>query len=262
MTYNVAGRFVPEYLPLAVMAQQQPDLVLLQEARGPAHVERLGQHLRLPYWHFAPYRQQQGGVAILSRWPLGPAQVLLWHQSPRGRLALAAQVDSPTGRFWTCSAHLDNPFTTHKALTLRQAVLFLWSELFTITQRTREAQELSAWLLRLGGGDGIIGGDFNSLPFARADRHLRQYFGDVLSPYPRQYVTGTYWGPPRIPIRPRIDFLYHAPRWQVVKAQVIQHKASDHFPVLAVLSSRTKASETLVVPYDQEFLAGSAVHGL
>jgi len=262
MTYNVAGGLVQEEVPRAIMAQQQPDLLLLQEVRGLAHMERLGQHLRLPYGHFAPYRKQRGGVAILSRWPLGPAQVLPWRQSLRGRLALAAQVDSPAGRFWACSAHLDNPFTTRQALTLRQTVLFLWDEFFTTTQRTREAQELRAWLLRLGGEDGIIGGDLNSLPFARADRHLRQHFGDVLSAYPRQYFTGTYLGAPHGPVRPRIDFLYHSPRWQVIEAQVIRHQASDHFPVLAVLSPTIRATETLAVPDDQRSRAGLAVHGL
>src|SRR5262249_9133975 len=148
---------------------------------------------------------------------LGPAQVLPWRHSPDGRLALAAQVESPAGHFWACSTHLDNPFTRQAFRTLWHKVRFLWQEFFTTTQRTQEAQALSAWLHDLGGDDGIIGGDFNSLPFARADRHLRQYFADALSIHVRQYFTGTYWGPPHGPIRPRIDFLYHAPRWQVVE---------------------------------------------
>src|SRR5512145_1627074 len=34
MTYNVAGTFVPDHAPLAVMSPQHPDLVLLQEVRN------------------------------------------------------------------------------------------------------------------------------------------------------------------------------------------------------------------------------------
>jgi endonuclease/exonuclease/phosphatase (EEP) superfamily protein YafD len=137
-------------------------------------------------------------------------------------------------------------------------ILFLWQEFFTATLRTQQAQELSAWLLDLGGEGIILGGDFNSLPFAGADRHLRQYFSDALSLSLQQYFTGTYWGPPHSPILPRIDFLYYSPHWRVVEAQVIQQKASDHFPVLALLSPAVPAHDPLATPDDTEVLAGSA----
>ena len=245
-------------IPLAVILPQRPDLVLLQEVRHISHLERLAQDLRLPYWRFAPYAKRRGGVAILSRWPLGTASILPWRHSPQGKLALAAPVYSPAGRFWACSVHLDNPFATHASRDLWQKVLLLWHELFAATQRTQEAMELSAWLLRLGGDNVILGGDFNSVPWARTDRHLRQYFADALSGSLQQYFSSTYWGPPYSPIRPRVDFLYHSPRWHVVEAQVIQHKASDHFPVLAVLSPPAKERQALVPPH-KESLASSAM---
>jgi len=255
MTYNVFGMFVHDRVPLAVMRPYHPDLILLQEVRNTRHVMELGQALGLSYWHFAPYSKERGGVAILSRWPLGPAHMLFWDSSPQGKVALAAQVDSPVGRFWACSVHLDNPLnTTH--LSVWQKVLVLWQEFFTATLRTQQAQELSAWLLDLGGGDIILGGDFNSLPLAGADRHLRQYFLDALSISLQQYFTGTYWGPPHNPILPRIDFIYHSPHWQVEDAQVIQQKASDHFPVLAILSPTVQARDPLTIPDDTEILAG------
>jgi endonuclease/exonuclease/phosphatase (EEP) superfamily protein YafD len=245
ITYNVAGGLVHDDVPLAVILPQRPDLVLLQEVRNTTHLARLGQDLRLPYWRFAPYSRRRGGVAILSRWPLGAAHMLPWHHSPQGKLALAAPVYSPAGHFWACSVHLDNPFSMHHGLNLWQRAWLLWHELFTTTQRTQEAMELSAWLLRLGGDNAIIGGDFNSVPLARSDRHLRQYFADALSGSLWQYFSGTYWGRPHSPFRPRVDFLYHSPYWHVVEAQVIQQKASDHFPVLAVFSPPTKESEAL-----------------
>src|SRR5262249_6928491 len=181
MTYNVYGMFVHDRVPLAVMRPHHPDLVLLQEVRNTRHVMGLGQALGLSYWHFAPYSKERGGVAILSRWPLGPAHRLFWDNSPQGKVALAAQVDSPVGRFWACSVHLDNPLTTNNPLSQWQKVLLLWQEFFTATLRTQQAQELSTWLLGLGGEGIILGGDFNSLPLAGADRHLRQYFSDALS---------------------------------------------------------------------------------
>ena len=257
MTYNVYGMFVHDRVPLAVMRPYHPDLVLLQEVRNTRHVMGLGQALGLSYWHFAPYSKEHGGVAILSRWPLGPARMLFWDNSPQGKVALVAQVDSPVGRFWACSVHLDNPLNTSHP-SLWQKVFFLWQEFFTATLRTQQAQELSAWLLGLGGEGIILGGDFNSLPLAGADRHLRQYFSDALSVNLQQYFTGTYWGPPHNPILPRIDFIYHSPYWQVVDAQVIQHKASDHFPVLAILSPAVQARDPLATQDDTEVLAGPA----
>jgi endonuclease/exonuclease/phosphatase (EEP) superfamily protein YafD len=255
MTYNVYGRFVDDRVPLAVMRPHHPDLVLLQEVRNTRHVRGLGQALGLSYWHFAPYAKERGGVAILSRWPLGPAHRLFWDNSPQGKVALAAQVDTPVGRFWACSVHLDNPLNT-KNPSRWQKVFFLWQEFFSATLRTQQAQKLSAWLLGLGGEGIILGGDFNSLPLAGADRHLRQYFSDALSISLQQYFTGTYWGLPHNPILPRIDFIYHSPHWQVVEAQVIQHKASDHFPVLAILSPAVRAHDPFATPSDTEVLAG------
>ena len=246
---------MPDDVPLAVLLLQRPDLVLLQEVRHTAHLERLAQDLRLPYWRFAPYAKRHGGVAILSRWPLGIAHRLHWRHSPQGKLALAAQVYGPAGRFWACSAHLDNPFALHHGRDLWQRARLLGHELFATTQRTQQAMELSTWLLRLGGDNAILGGDFNSVPWGRTDRHLRQYFADALAGSLWQYVRGTYWGRPRSPIHPRVDFLYHSPRWHVVEARVIQQKASDHFPVLAVFSPPAREREALVAPHDKESLA-------
>jgi endonuclease/exonuclease/phosphatase (EEP) superfamily protein YafD len=258
MTYNVYGSAVQDRVPLVVIQPYRPDLILLQEVRNEHHVKGLGRVLGLPYWHFAPYAKERGGVAILSRWPLGPAHGLFWDNSPQGKVALAAQVDSPVGRFWVCSVHLDNPLKTKSLTSLWQKVLFLWQEFFTTTVRTQQAQELSAWLLGLGSDGIILGGDFNSLPLAGADRHVRQYFSDALSVNLKQYFTGTYWGLSHNPILPRIDFIYYSPHWHVVDAQVIQQKASDHFPVLAILSPAIQTRAPLATQSDTESLTSPA----
>ena len=258
MTYNVCGRCVPDRIPLVVMRPHRPDLVLLQEVRNTQHVTALSQALGLSYWRFAPYARGRGGVALLSRWPLGPAQKLFLDNSPQGKVALAAWVASPLGHFWACSVHLDNPLSRHTPTSLWQKGLFLWQEFLTATPRAQQARELSDWLFGLGGEGMILGGDLNSMPFAAADRHLRQYFSDALSSNLPQYFTGTYWGPPQNPVLPRLDFLYYSPSWQVVEAQVIQQKASDHFPVLAVLSPVLQAPVPLAPQHKPKVLAGSA----
>ena len=257
MTYNICGVCVWDHVPLAVMRPHHPDLVLLQEVRNIQQVTVLSQGLGLPYWRFTPYARGRSGVALLSRWPLGPAHKLFLENSSQGKVALAARVASPLGHFWVCSAHLDNPLRVRTLTSLWQKVLFLWQEFFTATPRTQQAQELSTWLVGLGGESMILGGDFNSMPFAGADRHLRQYFSDALSINLQQYFTGTYWGQLQDPVRPRLDFLYYSPSWQVVDAQVIQHRASDHFPVLAVLSPALKAPDPLAPQHDPKVLAGS-----
>jgi endonuclease/exonuclease/phosphatase (EEP) superfamily protein YafD len=258
MTYNVCDMCVPDRMPVAVMRSQRPDLVLLQEVRNTQHVTALSQALGLSYWRFAPYARGRSGVALLSRWPLGPAQTLFLEHSPQGKVALAARVVSPLGHFWVCSVHLDNPLSVHTPKSLWQKSLFLGQEFLTATPRTQQAQELSTWLVGLGGEGMILGGDFNSMPFAGADRHLRQYFSDALSSNLHQYFTGTYWGPPHNPVLPRLDFLYYTPSWQVVEAQVIQQKASDHFPVLAVLSPALPVADPLAPHHATKVHAGSA----
>jgi len=257
MTYNVCGMCVQDRVPLAVMRPHRPDLVLLQEVRNTQHVTALSQALGLSYWSFTPYARERGGVALLSRWPLGSAHKLFLDNSPQGKVALAARVASPLGHFWVCSVHLDNPLSVHTPTSLWQKVLFLWQEFFTATPRTQQAQELSTWLVGLGGEGMILGGDFNSMPFAGADRHLRQYFSDALSSNLQQYFTGTYWGRPHNPVLPRLDFLYYSPYWQIVDAQVIQQKASDHFPVLAVLSPALQAPDPPAPQHDPKVLTGS-----
>ncbi|MBM3226746.1 MAG: hypothetical protein FJZ47_23530 [Candidatus Tectomicrobia bacterium] len=235
MTYNLHGAYVTAQTALAVLRPHRPDLLLLQEVRNVDYLAGLGRALGLSYWHFAPYTRERGGVAILSRWPLGPAQTLPWPQSRQGKLALAAQVAFSARTVWATSVHMDNPLVGKTPPTFWQKLGLFWREFFTTTPRMQEAQALRDWLQQLGAAETIIGGDFNSVPFARADRYLRQYFRDALAIDLAQYFRGTYWGPPHGPFLPRVDYVYYSPHWQVVEAQVIQHKASDHFPVLAVL---------------------------
>jgi endonuclease/exonuclease/phosphatase (EEP) superfamily protein YafD len=237
MTYNIEGRNTTRQQLLDLMRQHTPDLVMLQEVQRERLAKWFGAQLQLPYQHFAAYtRVGQGGVAILSRWPLGSPHILHFRHSERGRMALATQVQTPAGIIWAGSVHLDAPQVSEFGTSFLQYTAFVWKEFFTASRRYRQMRELRAWLAALTAGDCILGGDFNSMPLSSADRYISKYFDDVLLQRPWRYFSGTFWDLPQVPITPRIDYVYHASRFQVVEARVIQQKISDHYPVLAILA--------------------------
>jgi endonuclease/exonuclease/phosphatase family metal-dependent hydrolase len=237
MTYNIEGLHVDEERLLTFLQDHRPDLLLLQEVRGSAQLQRLAQRLELPHWHFEPYHGRRVGIGMLSRWPLGQVRVLTFRAGKQGKLALAAPVYNPHQTVWVCTLH----FEAHRRLREKTRGIvpwgvLMWRELFSDTVRYRQARELRAWLQKRAGTPLIVGGDFNSFPFARVDRYLSNFFHDALRSRPWRYFSGTYWKLPQAPFTPRIDFLYHSSELRVRAAYVIQYKVSDHYPVLAVLT--------------------------
>jgi endonuclease/exonuclease/phosphatase (EEP) superfamily protein YafD len=245
MTYNIAGGMADQHRLQALLSAQAPDLLLVQEFRDRQQLAQLSTLLHLPYYHLEFYEGSHSGVGLLSRWPLGPAHTLSLRHSRQGKVALAAAIDSPLGRLWTCSVHLDNALGLGKRrhMTRWQQVTFLWQELFTDTLHYQQAQELRAWLRHLSDDNWIVGGDFNTVPWSRTDRYLRQDMHDALAGCLWHYFTGTYWGPLDSPLLPRIDFLYHSWRWDVRQARVLQQRVSDHFPILAEVSGQVAARQ-------------------
>lgn len=244
ITYNIEGGLANQQQVLALLSPHQPDLVMLQEVRHAGQVQWFAERLQLPHWRFAPYQSpRHGGIALLSRWPLGAAQVLTFRHSAQGKVALAASVLGAAATLWACSVHLDAPRLHEFSASIWQQGTFLWNEVFAATPRYQQVQELRAWLLQLSADAWIIGGDFNTVPFSRADRYLSRDFGDALLQHPWRYLTGTYWELPHVLVNPRIDFLYHSPRFRVVEAQVLQHKISDHFPILAIFATPKPVQE-------------------
>jgi endonuclease/exonuclease/phosphatase (EEP) superfamily protein YafD len=240
MTYNIEGRKADRQQLLALMRQYTPDLVLLQEVPRLRLAQWFGTRLQLPYQHFAAYtRARQGGVAMLSRWPLGAPHILHFRHSQQGKVALAAQVQTPVGMVWAGSVHLDAPRPGEFGRNLVQHAAFVGEEFFMASRRYLQVQELRDWLAAISAGAWILGGDFNSMPLSRADRYLSQYLDDVLWQRPWRYFSGTFWNLPQIPITPRIDYVYHSSRFRVVEARVIQQKISDHYPILAILAPPT-----------------------
>jgi len=236
MTYNIAGRWVNWHHLRCLLRQYRLDLVLLQEVLRPQQAQWLAAQLDLPYWHFAPSAGRSQGVALLSRWPLGPSQTLCFQHSAQGKVALAAPVAAPTGAFWVCTTHLDYPRSISYNTGLWALIAFVGREAFGRSRRYLEVQELRAWLLHLTEAPWIVGGDFNSFPFSRAHRSFSQTFTDALCRRPWRYFTGTYRHR-GFPCAVRIDFLYHSPVLRVLDARVARRTVSDHWSILATLTS-------------------------
>lgn len=237
MTYNIEGLLVDEQRLLTFLQEHRSDILLLQEVRGSEQLQRLAQRLALPHWRFEPYRGYRMGIGMLSRWPLGPTRVLEFRAGEQGKVALAAPVYHPYQTVWLCTLHLEaHAQLQGKPEGVMSWIALVWRELFTDTVRYRQARELRAWLQERAETPLIVGGDFNSFPFARVDRYLSSAFHDALRHRPWRYFSGTYWKLPQVPFTPRIDFLYHSADLRVRTAHVLQHKVSDHYPILAVLT--------------------------
>ena len=90
-------------------------------------------------------------------------------------------------------------------------------------------RQLKLWLVEQGEGHIIVGGDFNTIPQTTAIRLMNETMRDSLR------GTGHYYQPTysklKFPIQPRIDYLFHTPRLECLKAGVGNTQAGDHFPV-------------------------------
>jgi endonuclease/exonuclease/phosphatase family metal-dependent hydrolase len=168
MTWNLWWRFGPweerEAAIIAVIAAEQPDVVLLQEvwSHGPDSsaariADALGYHAVLSDDAFpsAAVEPERIGFhnAILSRWPLADECSIALVNSqgaPGHRRLVAAQMHSPWGAWPVLSTHLDYRFDES---ALRQA----------------QAAELLAFVAEYRGDPDtalpmIVGGDFNAVP--------------------------------------------------------------------------------------------------
>jgi len=78
----------------------------------------------------------------------------------------------------------------------------------------------------------IIAGDFNTIPFSKAIRKMGKKYNDALWPS-FDYLTGSY-NKLSLPIKPRIDYIFHSQGLERITASVIKESAGDHYPVRAV----------------------------
>ena len=167
--------------------------------------------------------------------------------SPTGRGALLVRAASPGGRAVTLvDVHLD-PVPKRRDEAGRVDMGFggaagaVLREMFTRTARSRSAAELLAWLDRAAApADGepvVIAGDFNTVPSSAAVRLMAERYIDAAaasSAVTGRPLRGTYRRV-RLPLRPRIDYVFVSRDVRVVEGRAFLRTAGDHYPVLATL---------------------------
>ena len=226
-----------------LVEDQGADVVLLQEVARTRRVaadqwlaERLGLH--------AAYQRANGdiarigfeeGVAVLSRFPLGPGQGrrLSAGRNPLvRRVALAAHVQAPDGPVLAVSAHL-GLLAAHNA---------------------GQIAALRAWVASVSGGEvAVVGGDFNAPEHRREIAHTRHQWTDTFrqrhpaGPAPTHHRRRPWQ---RQVLARRLDYVFvqQPPgiRWLVTDADHLDAPDgphSDHRAVLARLRPVVRPGE-------------------
>ncbi len=242
MTWNVgnARRPLPtvEQVADVIRSEGRPDVLLLQEARDTEFLRALA--ARLDYAHVAPrpgQKSQGADTAILSDFPLTPDKNLRWPVTPFTGTALLARAETPLGPILLGSVHLpamrkERDGDHNVVLLTRQTLQILWRELAEDTNRGTAVHELmnatASWSGRI-----ILGGDFNTLAWAKALRPVHASLHDALWPGWNMF-SGTYVLVDSF-LYPRIDFLFHDPGLRARQDKVGSHAPGDHLPVRTIL---------------------------
>lgn len=241
MTYNIhAGRDadgIPNLERVATIVREHgADIVLLQEVdRGTERAggeDQLARLQALTGFHGAfgkslDYQGGEYGIAILSRWPVrGTRTIPLPVEPPQERaggsyeprVALFAEVDTPTGEVSVMNTHLDpSPTAVYRAQEM--------------TALLAAAAELPAGRLL------FFGGDLNARPESTIVRALAVAFRDAFATCGRG--RGESY-PAHAPDR-RIDYILYRGEATCADAFVIETTASDHRPLLAAFRLPTSS---------------------
>jgi len=217
MSYNVLYRNHNLDAAIAIIRQEQPDILLLQEVT-PDIATRLDS-LRDLYTNGEPHfaYEPQIGQAIISRYPMTPLGVAI----EKGR-AQKVQIDTPAGPIAIWNVHPRVPAP--------------WS---------RQYQEFSGLAQDIATEDGplIVGGDFNTTYLSETYKLINQHLANA------HWEAGWGFGftfpanTPRIKRIPiiepviHIDHIFHSDHFFTLSARTLSTAGgSDHRPVVAVLS--------------------------
>jgi endonuclease/exonuclease/phosphatase (EEP) superfamily protein YafD len=219
MSYNIwRGNDKPQ-TALALIRQEQPDILLLQELR-PYIAQELKQGLAALYPNQELYfiYEPSQGQGVISRYPLEPIENSL----QRGQ-AQKVRVEMPGGSLQVWNTHLSRPFRWR-----RQAA--------QVEELIQAASGVTEPL--------IIGGDFNTTDQSEVYRSLSQHLSNAhweagwgfgfSYPSPERTLNRDISIPtPMI----RIDHLFHNESLFVQNAKTLSDSGgSDHFPVIAKFS--------------------------
>ncbi|MFH1932633.1 MAG: endonuclease/exonuclease/phosphatase family protein [Pseudomonadota bacterium] len=242
MTYNIGtidGDSIPFSRVIEVISRDGvSDLLILQEVRDEKEACNIAKSLGLRYYVYDSYSLAKAGdgLAIISSNPLSnPA---IHYIKACGHAVFAAEMMLNEKRFLVCSVHLERvePFervNKRVQLSWKKAFSLLRTEITRETPRTRGVSEIMAWIQSRQYARVIIGGDFNTVPFSTAIRRMGSQYDDALWPT-LDYITGSY-SKVSLPIKPRIDYIFHSPDIKCSSASVGKDGGGDHYPVRALL---------------------------
>jgi endonuclease/exonuclease/phosphatase family metal-dependent hydrolase len=211
---------------------ENADVVLLQEVshRSDFHVDQwLSERLGMAYAYSRANGHEAGigfeeGLAVLSRFPL---QTLYLQQLGSStnvfvhRLAMGAEVLSPSGSFAAISVHL--AMLKH--------------------QNTRQLAHLYAWLNSIMGGlPAIIGGDFNANENSPQIAQVRSKWMDtfrLMHPHADGTTHELRSSRGRVIKRSRLDYIFLRPgkaKWKVLETRHLDGCSGPHSDHRAVLT--------------------------
>jgi endonuclease/exonuclease/phosphatase family metal-dependent hydrolase len=119
------------------------------------------------------------------------------------------------------------------SLGLWRAMGAVFREMSLRSPRSESVAEILRWLDGKAAGPVILAGDFNTVPSSAAIRLMSERFVDAAAAAGRS-LSGTYWRV-RLPLRPRVDYIFVSAGIAVVDARTVKRTAGDHYPVVAVL---------------------------
>ena len=239
LVYNIhAGKDAKGIDNLARVAQivrsTKADIALLQEVdRGTTRSGRVDQPgvlaaltgFNVAFGKTLEYQGGDYGIAVLSRWPISADSLIRLPvvppqnrsgstHEPRG--ALSALIEVPGGSVEVLNTHID---ASREDFYRRQ-------EMTTLLQlATRSVRELRRSTL--------VGGDLNAEPGSAVIEMIRGTVVRDAWPECGQGLGLSY--PADRPVK-RIDYLLLPADWRCVSATVLETDASDHRPVLFVLT--------------------------
>lgn len=221
MTYNLQDGFAADnsfdlQAQASVIAAAHPDVVVLQEVSrgwlvtsGADEALWLSHRLDMPIYFGGNSDDGLWGNAILARAPVSGVQehhFTVTQNLKRG--TIEAQVPTANGDFWVVGTHLDNPGNADAI-------------------RIEQTQQLLSNLD--GRTPAIVMGDFNADPGTEVLHtfSLSGFNDPGVSLLPNVYTTTD---------QRRIDYILVPNDFQVESMRVVDSQASDHKPVVAVLT--------------------------
>lgn len=240
LVYNIhAGKDAKGVDNLARVAElvrsTRADIALLQEVdRGTTRSGNVDQPnvlsrltgLRAVFGKTLDYQGGDYGIAVLSRWPISadslislpvnpPQQRSGGSHEPRG--ALRAEIQAPGGPVDVLNTHID---ASREDFYRRQEMTML----LQLATRSIGGEQRRPTLL---------GGDLNAEPGSAVMEMVRG--SPLRDPWPECGEGSGFSYPADRPVK-RIDYLLLPADWRCVSAKALETDASDHRPVLFVLS--------------------------